>query len=165
VAAGTAVAMPHLHLVTAPAHGHDHSHDDEQIPLIALLSHAIVDWLDMVRYMIAGAMVAAAIQVIVPSEVFFTLTSQPLLTMPAAMGLAVVMSICSTVDAFVALSFADRLPSLALMAFLVFGPMIDLKSIPMFAAVFGWRPIARFVVTIAGLTMAVCGLVWGIGWL
>jgi uncharacterized membrane protein YraQ (UPF0718 family) len=80
------------------------------------------------------------------------------------MGLALVMSICSKVDAFVALSFADRLPMVALMAFLVFGPMIDLKSIPMFAAVFGWRPMARFVVTIAGLTMVVCTLVWSIAW-
>ena len=164
VATGTALLMPQLQLVTTLASTHDvHQHDDE-IPLVALLSHAIVDWLDMVRYLIAGAMVAAAMQVLVSSELFFTVASQPLLAIPAAMGLAVVMSICSTVDAFVALSFADRLPMVALMAFLVFGPMIDLKSIPMFAAVFGWRPMARFVTTIAGLTMVVCTLVWSIAW-
>ena len=166
VATGTAMLMPHLQLVATSGATHDapHQPDDEQIPLIALLSHAIVDWLDMVRYLIAGAMVAAAIQVAVPNEIFFTVATQPLLTIPAAMGLALVMSICSTVDAFVALSFADRLPTVALMAFLVFGPMIDLKSIPMFAAVFGWRPMARFVTIIAGLTMVVCTLVWSIAW-
>ena len=167
VAAGTAMLMPHLQLVATSVATHDahHPHGDDDIPLVALLSHAIVDWLDMVRYMIAGAMVAAAIQVVVPNEIFFTVATQPLLTMPAAMGLAVVMSICSTVDAFVALSFADRLPAVALMAFLVFGPMIDLKSIPMFAAVFGWRPLARFVTIIAALTMGTCTLAWSIGWL
>lgn len=166
VAAGTAILMPHLHLVGAPVPTHDHhQHSDDDIPIVALLAHAIIDWLDMARYMISGALVAAAIQVTIPNEIFFTLAAQPLFTMPAAMGLALVMSICSTVDAFVALSFADRLPAVALMTFLVFGPMIDLKSIPMFAAIFGWRPMARFVSTIAALTMGVCGLVWSIGWL
>lgn len=165
VAASTAMLMPHLQLVTTGAHLHDHQHHADDIPLVALLSHAIIDWLDMVRYLIAGAMVAAAMQVTVPNELFFTVATQPLLTIPAAMGLALVMSICSTVDAFVALSFADRLPMVALMAFLVFGPMIDLKSIPMFAAVFGWRPMVRFVSIIAGLTLVVCTLVWSIGWL
>jgi hypothetical protein len=52
------------------------------------------------------------------------------------MGLAVVLSICSTVDAFVALAYAGTFTDGALVAFLVLGPMIDIKSLLLMLTVF-----------------------------
>jgi uncharacterized membrane protein YraQ (UPF0718 family) len=131
---------------------HTHADHDEQLPVVRWLSHAAVDWLDMARYLVVGAVIAASLQVVVPSEFFLTLADTPWLAIPAAMMLAAVMSICSTVDAFVGLSLANTLPPAAVMAFLVFGPIIDLKSIPMFAGLFGWATTLRMLVLVGLVT-------------
>jgi uncharacterized membrane protein YraQ (UPF0718 family) len=45
------------------------------------------------------------------------------------------------VDAFVALSFAANFSTGALLAFLVYGPMVDIKSIFMFSRVFNKKTV------------------------
>jgi uncharacterized protein len=68
------------------------------------------------------------------------------------MTLAWVVSICSTVDSFFALSFASVFTSGSLLAFLVFGPMIDLKNISLLLTVFKGRAIFYLFVLAAQLT-------------
>lgn len=51
----------------------------------------------------------------------------------AAMGLAFLCSLCSTSDAVIAASMIGALPVSAMLAFLVFGPMLDLKNTLMLA--------------------------------
>jgi len=63
-----------------------------------------------------------------------------------------VVSICSTVDSFFALSFASTFTSGALLAFLVFGPMIDLKNISLLLTVFKGRAILYLFALAAQLT-------------
>jgi uncharacterized membrane protein YraQ (UPF0718 family) len=166
IAVLTAVLMPKLIVVPSSTSelADNHTHADDEIPFLVWLRHALGDLLDMLRYVIIGASLAAMIQVIVPNTLILQLASNAWLAIPAAMLLAAVMSICSTVDAFVALSLVGSFSPIALMAFLVFGPIIDFKSIPMFAAVFGWRPIPQFVATIAVLTIVLCSAIWRLGW-
>ena len=64
------------------------------------------------------------------------------------MLLAVLMCLCSEADAFVAASFTKMHIS-AKLAFLVLGPMLDLKLLLMFTRVF--RP--RLIVTIVTCTV------------
>jgi uncharacterized membrane protein YraQ (UPF0718 family) len=61
------------------------------------------------------------------------------------MSLAFVLSICSTVDAFFALSYASIFPTPALLAFLVFGPMISMKSVGMLLTAFRPRVVLALV--------------------
>ena len=68
------------------------------------------------------------------------------------MILAALVSICSTVDAFFALSFASAFTSGSLLAFLVFGPMIDLKGIGLMLSIFKQRAIFYLFVLAAQLT-------------
>jgi uncharacterized membrane protein YraQ (UPF0718 family) len=68
------------------------------------------------------------------------------------MLLAVVVSICSTVDSFFALAFASTFTSGSLLAFLVFGPMIDLKAIGLMLSVFKGRAIIYIFALAAQLT-------------
>jgi len=166
IAVLTAIMMPKLIVVPSSTSelADNHTHADDEIPFLVWLRHALGDLLDMLRYVIIGASLAAMIQVIVPNTLILQLASNAWLAIPAAMLLAAVMSICSTVDAFVALSLVGSFSPVALMAFLVFGPIIDFKSIPMFAAVFGWRPIPQFVATIAVLTIVLCSAIWRLGW-
>ena len=57
------------------------------------------------------------------------------------------------VDAFVALAFAGTFNSGALLAFLVFGPMIDIKSTLMFRSVFRGGPVALIVLLVFQMTL------------
>ncbi|NEP41763.1 MAG: permease, partial [Okeania sp. SIO2H7] len=63
-----------------------------------------------------------------------------------------VVSICSTVDAFFALSFAATFTSGSLLAFLVFGPMIDIKAVGLLLSVFRSRVVIYLMVLAAQLT-------------
>jgi uncharacterized protein len=78
----------------------------------------------------------------VPRELVLSLGQGPVSSIVAMMLLAAIVSICSTVDSFFALSFSSAFTSGSLVAFLVFGPMIDLKGIGLLGSVF--KPKAIF---------------------
>ena len=60
-------------------------------------------------------------------------------------AIAVLLSVCSTVDAFIALAFIGQFPTGALLSFLVYGPMVDIKSTLMFSRVFRRRSVVYLV--------------------
>ena len=56
-------------------------------------------------------------------------------------------------DAFVALAFVGKFTTGAVLAFLVFGPMIDIKSTIMYASVFQRRAVIYLILLVLVLTM------------
>ncbi len=94
-------------------------------------------------FLVLGAMAAATINVLVPESVLQAVADRPVLSVLALAGLAVLLSICSEADAFVAASLS-QFSLTARLAFLVVGPMVDLKLISMQAGVFGRRFALRF---------------------
>lgn len=99
-----------------------------------------------------GSAIAAIVQVGIPREVILSLGQGPVTSILTMMVLAWVVSICSTVDAFFALSFASTFTSGSLLAFMVFGPMIDVKNIGLLLSVFRWRAIVYLFALAAQLT-------------
>lgn len=105
---------------------------------------ALHDFVDITVFLILGAVLAAiAKQYITADQIEQLSTGEPLIAIPAMMLMAVLMSLCSEADAFVAASFT-RMHISAKLAFLVLGPMLDLKLLLMYTRVF--RP--RLIVTI-----------------
>jgi uncharacterized membrane protein YraQ (UPF0718 family) len=94
-------------------------------------------------YLVLGAMAAATINVAVPQKWLQALGGNPVLGVIALAVLAVVLSICSEADAFVA-STLKEFSLTARLAFLVVGPMIDLKLFAMQTGTFGRRFATRF---------------------
>lgn len=94
-------------------------------------------------FLVLGAMAAASINVLVPERWLQNLADRPVLSVLALAVLAVLLSICSEADAFVAASLS-QFSLTARLAFLVVGPMVDLKLISMQAGVFGRRFAFRF---------------------
>jgi uncharacterized membrane protein YraQ (UPF0718 family) len=94
-------------------------------------------------FLVLGAMAAATINVIVPERWLLTLADNPVLSVLALALLAVLLSICSEADAFVAASLS-QFSLTSRLVFLVVGPMVDLKLISMQTGVFGRRFAARF---------------------
>jgi len=73
----------------------------------------------------------------------------------------VVLSICSEADAFVVVSFTE-FSATAKLAFLVVGPMVDLKLIALQAGAFGWAFVRRFVPLTLAATLLGTVLVGGL---
>lgn len=106
-----------------------------------LLENTVQELRELGGILVIGSAIAATIQVAVPREIIVNLGQSPVTSILAMMLLAAIVSICSTVDAFFALAFASTFTGGALLAFLVFGPMVDLKAIGLMMSVFRGRAI------------------------
>ncbi len=115
-----------------------------------LLDNTIQETRELGGVLVLGGAIAAALQVFVPREVILSLGQDNVTSILAMMLLAGIVSICSTVDSFFALSFASTFTSGSLVAFLVFGPMIDLKGVGLMLSVFKPRAVL-YIFGLAGL--------------
>jgi uncharacterized membrane protein YraQ (UPF0718 family) len=111
--------------------------------------------------LVLGAAAAATLNVAVPKHWLQSLGHHPLLGVLTLAALAVVLSICSEADAFVAASLRE-FSLTARLAFLVVGPMVDLKLFAMQAGTFGRGFANRFApatLVLAVVVSAVTGAV------
>ena len=130
---------------------HDHDHGPNR--WASFVDVASRDFVHAGGYLVVGAMAAATLQLVVPRNVLATVADNELLSILMFAGLAVLLSICSEADAFV----AAGLPQFSLtsrLVFLVVGPVIDLKLVAMHAGVFG----RRFALLFAPVTLTVAVL-------
>ncbi|MGD1858218.1 MAG: permease [Leptolyngbyaceae cyanobacterium] len=111
------------------------------VKLQLALDNMVQELRELGAVLIMGSAIAAFVQVAVPREWIIALGQNFVTSILAMMLLAAVVSICSTVDSFFALSFSSTFTSGALLAFLVFGPMIDLKNIGLLLTLFKPRVI------------------------
>ena len=102
--------------------------------------------------LVLGSAIAASIQTFVPRELVLNLGQETISSILAMMLLAAIISICSTVDSFFALSFASTFTTSSLLAFLVLGPMVDIKSMGLLLSVFKPRVIFYLFAIAAQLT-------------
>lgn len=117
-----------------------------------LVDNTIQELRELGAVLVFGSAIAAIIQVTVPREVIVSLGSGPVTSILAMMLLAGVVSICSTVDSFFALSFSSVFTSGSLLAFLVFGPMIDLKAVGLMLSIFKPKAVIYLFALAAQLT-------------
>ena len=119
-------------------------------------STAIHDFVDIMVFLIAGAAIAAFVKLhISPPQIEHLSKEQPFLSIPAMMLLSFLMCLCSEADAFVAASFTSMHIS-AKVAFLVLGPMLDIKLILMYTRVFRPRLIAIIVTCVVVQVLVYC---------
>jgi hypothetical protein len=111
-------------------------------------------------FLVVGGITAAVLNVTVPPEWLQAVAEYPALAVVALAVLAVVLSICSEADAFVAASLT-QFSLTARLAFLVVGPMIDMKLFAMQVGTFGRSFAFRFAP--ATFIMAILVSV-GVGW-
>ncbi len=115
-----------------------------------LLDNTIQEMRELGGVLVLGSAIAAILQVFVPRDFILGLGQDNITSILAMLLLAAVVSICSTVDSFFALSFASTFTTGSLVAFLVFGPMIDLKGVGLMLSVFKPRAIL-YIFGLAGL--------------
>ncbi|MEU6861463.1 permease [Glycomyces sp. NPDC046736] len=119
---------------------HRHHDDGKWLAFWAAIRH---DFLHAGGYLVIGAAIAASLNTLVPETWLRPIAEHPVLGVLALAVLAVLVSICSESDAFVAASLTQFSPT-AKLAFMVVGPFVDVKLAAMQAGTFGRRFAARF---------------------
>jgi uncharacterized protein len=127
-------------------HQHHGTDDNDQLTntqkIKQVFQITLDEFFEIGRYLILGALIAAGLQAFIPQTILLNIGKGPVLSVLVMMGLAILLSICSTVDSFVALGFVGVFSTGSVLGFLLYGPMVDIKSILMFTRVF--RPRAVF---------------------
>jgi uncharacterized protein len=118
------------------------------IRLDSMLKHSIDEFFDMGKFLIIGAFVAASVQTFLSVESLFLFGEGIVGSTIIMMGLAYFLSLCSEADAFIGASFRNLFPSSSILAFLIYGPMVDLKNTIMLFGVFHKRFVISLVVII-----------------
>jgi hypothetical protein len=111
------------------------------------------DFMGVAHFLVIGAFLAALAQTLVDRRVFLALSDIPLVSSLLMISLAVLLNLCSEADAFIAASFQGVLPLPAQMAFMLTGPIFDLKLLLMYQKVFRKRAI---VTLSAVILLTVC---------
>ncbi len=128
-------------------------------PMLIGLRDSIVsagdEFFEMGRYLIFGSLVAAAMQTLISQDVLLALGRGPVISVIVMQVLAFVLSICSTVDSFLALAFTSTFTTGSILAFLTFGPMVDVKSTLMFLGVFRKRTVVYLILLPLLMTMLI----------
>jgi uncharacterized protein len=105
---------------------------------IAAVRMACDDFIDTAIYFMIGAAVAATFNTAVDQQIILPLSLQPTLSTFSMMAMASILTLCSSSDAFIAATFVS-FPIFARMAFMVFGPMFDLKLFFLYSVLFKKR--------------------------
>jgi uncharacterized membrane protein YraQ (UPF0718 family) len=119
-------------------------------PVRRSLTQFLVELRAVMPALVIGSALAGAVQVLIPREWLLAIGSNPVLSIVAMMILAMTVAICSNVDAFFALSFASTFSSGAIVAFLLVGPLVDIKMLALMRTTF----TTRTLVGIVGIVLA-----------
>lgn len=108
-------------------------------------SQFIIELRAVMPALVLGCLIAGLVQVFVPRDWLIAIGANPVASIAVMMMLAIIVAICSNVDAFFALSFASTFSPGAVVAFLVVGPLVDLKMVALLRTTFTTRAIAGIV--------------------
>ena len=106
------------------------------------------EFFEMGKYLIIGAFPGALAQTFIPHQALLGIGHQPLLSAIVMVLFAFGVSVCSSADAFIAVSFTSSFSRGALLAFMVFGPMVDVKNTLMLLNAFKPRFVMLLILII-----------------
>ncbi|WP_412944513.1 permease [Microbacterium sp. 179-B 1A2 NHS] len=123
------------------------------------LAQFVVELRAVMPALIIGSAIAGLVQVVIPRDVLLAIGSNPALSIAAMILLAMVVAICSNVDSFFALSFASTFTPGAIVAFLLVGPLVDVKMLALLRTTFRTRVLGVLVVSVILAAAAIGGVV------
>ncbi len=119
------------------------------------LAQFVIELRAVMPALVIGSALAGAVQVLVPRDALLAIGSNPVYSIVAMIALAMIVSICSNVDSFFALSFASTFTPGAIVAFLLVGPLVDVKMLALLRTTFTTRVLVGMVVTVVLAAFAI----------
>ncbi|SDB26245.1 hypothetical protein SAMN02910293_01300 [Streptococcus henryi] len=142
-----------------PVHFHDYSNVKWYKKIFFALAHAIDEFFDTGRYLVFGTLIASAMQVYLPTRILTSISGNVLTAILVMMLLAFILSLCSEADAFIGASLLSSFGVAPVLAFLLIGPMVDIKNLMMMANSFKKSFILQFVGVSASIIIVFCLIV------
>ncbi len=140
------------------SHNHSHDHGGEKPErLVLAMRTAMRDFMETAMYFTIGVAITAVFKAYVTDDLVLLFNQNEATGIGLMMVLAFVLSLCSTSDAFIAANFP--VPQSAKLAFLVFGPMMDVKLVFMYLSVFKSRFVTILAISIF-IAIGVLSYVW-----
>lgn len=106
-------------------HKHKHSMKDN---IKSIIFHTSNDMFEVVKYLMFGALIASLVQTVVPRNILSFFTNSNIASIVVLMMFAYLISLCSTSDSFVGKSLLSVFGESSIIAYLILGPMIDIKN-------------------------------------
>lgn len=126
-------------------------------------AEVLSDFVALFTWVALGSAMAAALQVFVDDS-FFTGRSGLVVPILMMMALGFVLSICSSVDALVIAGIGGSMGTGPLLGFLVFGPIVNLKSMPLYGRLFSITAVGLLVLIAAELVFVAATVAELRGW-
>ena len=111
---------------------HDHEHccheEHSENKFVSIIHYTAQDSFDVIKFLMLGAFIASLVQVLLPRGVLATFNNNLVLSIIVLMLFAYLISLCSTSDSFVGKSLLSTFNETSILAYLLLGPMIDIKN-------------------------------------
>ncbi|MTB64510.1 permease [Streptococcus sp. zg-86] len=147
---------------STPLHEHHFYHLTGWKKVGQALVQSIDEFFDTGRYLIFGCLFASLVQVYIPTSILTKIGHNPVTAILLMMLLAFLLSLCSEADAFIGSSLLATFGFAPVMAFLVIGPMIDIKNLIMMKHSFKTSFILQFISIITVVIVLYCLALGGI---
>lgn len=119
--------------------------------IVFIIKHTIIDTMDVFKYLIFGSLLASVIQVLLPQNFINLFSNSNVLSIILLMVFAYLISLCSTADSFIGKSLMSHFSDVSILAYLLLGPMIDIKNTVVLLGNFN----KKFVLTLISLIFIV----------
>lgn len=133
--------------------------------LKGVLHHTCQEFFAVGKVFIIGAFLASIAQVYVQQSMLIETAKEPVNSTIMMMAFAFILSLCSEADAFVAASLGHVFLPGAILGFLVYGPILDLKNVFVMLSSFKARFVLFYffviTITVLGLSLLAGYLIHG----
>lgn len=123
-------------------------HDHHENKIIGVFKHTALDLFDVIKYLMFGALIASIIQVLVPRSIISIFNNSNTLSIIVLMLFAYLISLCSTSDSFVGKSLLSTFTKGSILAYLLLGPMIDIKNTIVLLGNYNKKFVATLIILI-----------------
>lgn len=109
-------------------HHHEKTKKCLKNDLIFILKHGCSDLFGVLKFLMIGALIASLVQTVVPKDILLIFSDNKILSIITLMLFGYTISLCSTSDSFVGKSLLNNFSKASVVAYLLVGPMIDVKN-------------------------------------
>ncbi|GAB6169361.1 permease [Clostridium carnis] len=117
-----------------------------------IFEHTIKELFNINKYLILGAFISTIFQLTISKQSILSIGENNIASILVMMLLAFTLSICSEADAFIASTFLNQFTTGSIVAFLILGPMIDIKNALMLFGSFKRKLVIRLIFYIISLS-------------
>lgn len=120
-----------------------------------IIEHTSIELHDVGKFVILGSFLSALMQTFVPRNLILSIGQHNIYSVIVMIALAFLLAVCSETDAFIARTFVGQFTGGSIIAFLIFGPMIDIKNTLMLSGAFNFKFVLRLIFIIFVVCFAI----------